>query len=213
MIATVAGAELRSVARRYARLSAAVCAHDDTDTDKDFDLVSATNGVVAYCAPGDATRTGLASGEIDVVFSSSVLEHVPPGVITALHRESRRVLVPGGVFFHSVNCGDHYAYVDPGIGQLHYLRYSDREWALWNNAFLYQNRLRAHELVEAAAIAGFDIILDTAKARPERLRELATIPVHAQFSRIPPEKLCITTVDFLARSRAVSHTDVAFTRR
>ena len=133
-----------------------------------------------------------------------MLEHVPPEVITALYEESKRVLAPGGLMFHSVNCGDHYAYVDRQIGPLNYLRYSDRAWARWNNRFLYQNRLRAHELVEGAAACGFEIVLDTSKPRPERLRELARMRVDPQFLGIPPEKLCITTVDFIGRARAAA---------
>ena len=113
-----------------------------------------------------------------------------------------RILAPGGVMFHSVNCGDHYAYVDRRIHQLHYLRYSDREWAFWDNAFLYQNRMRAHEFVERAQAIGFEIVLNTARATERRLAELAATPVHAQFAHEPPERLCITSVDFIARKPA-----------
>src|SRR3546814_8238603 len=91
-----------------------------------------------------------------------------------------------GIMFHSVNCGDHYAYVDRSIHQLHYLKYSDRQWRFWDNAFLYQNRLRAHCFVDSAAERGFDIELNTAKARPERLRQLSGVPVHPQFADVPP---------------------------
>jgi SAM-dependent methyltransferase len=195
-IAAASGIDLAQVKRRHARLRTAATEHRD--------LRALTEGVVVYAAPADATRTGLGDGEIDVVFSNSVLEHVPPAVITALYEESKRVLAPGGLMFHSVNCGDHYAYVDRQIGPLNYLRYSDRAWARWNNRFLYQNRLRAHELVEGAAACGFEIVLDTSKPRPERLRELARMRVDPQFLGIPPEKLCITTVDFIGRARAAA---------
>lgn len=190
-IAQTSGADEADVRARYARLQAAIA--------EGKDLEAATAGVVHYRAPADATRTALGEGEVDVVFSNSVLEHVPPEVIEAMYRESQRILAPGGLMFHSVNCGDHYAYVDRDIHQLNYLRYSDRQWKRWNNAFLYQNRMRAHEFVDGAAAMGYDILLDTSTARPQRLRELAAMPVHPQFASIPPEKLCITTVDFIAR--------------
>ncbi len=61
--------------------------------------------------------------------------------------------------------GDHYAYVDRNVHQLNYLRYSDEEWQRWNNAFLYQNRLRAHWFVDGARRHGFDIDLDTRTTR------------------------------------------------
>ena len=164
-----------------------------------IDLAFATDGVVDYDSPVDATRVDIGTNELDVVFSNSVLEHVPPLVIDELYAEAMRILRPGAVMFHSVNCGDHYAYVDRGINQLNYLGYSDAEWQHWNNAFLYQNRMRAHEFVERAAAAGFEIVLDTGQAREERLRELAAMKVHPQFANVPAAKLCVTTIDFIGR--------------
>ena len=163
------------------------------------DLAAATGGVVDYRAPMDASRTGLDDAQFDCIFSNSVLEHVPPSVIDGIYVESMRILVDGGVMFHSVNCGDHYAYFDRTIDQLNYLRFSDAQWSRWNNAFLYQNRLRAHEFVERAEATGFEIVLNTAKASELRLSQLAATPVHGQFSEIPAERLCITSIDFIAR--------------
>lgn len=195
-IAARAGVDVDEVRARHAGLVARLAA--------DADLHEATEGVVDYHAPADAAATGLAPGEVDVVFSNSVLEHVRPRVIPALYREARRVLGPRGLMFHSVNCGDHYAYRDRGISQLNYLAYSDRQWRFWNNAFLYQNRMRAHEFVDAAMAEGFEIVLDTTEATPEQLQALAKIEVHPQFAHLPPERLCPTTVDFIARLPAAA---------
>ena len=193
LIATTCALDVDAVRARHAHLEAAI--------GRSLDLGAATGGVVAYLAPADATCTSLADGEVDCIFSNSVLEHVPPTVIDGMYAEALRILASGGIMFHSVNCGDHYAYVDRRIDQLHYLRYSDAEWSRWNNAFLYQNRMRAHEFVERARAAGFSIELNTAKVSERRLRELAATPVHAQFSAVPAERLCITSVDFIARKR------------
>lgn len=193
-IAKAAGADIEQVRHRYALLSSHAVSGRG--------LEAATSGVVRYHAPADATRTGLPAGSVDVVFSNSVLEHVPPRVITALYAESRRILVPGGLMFHSVNCGDHYAYVDSRLHQLHYLQYSNRAWSFWNNAFLYQNRLRAHRFVEDASAAGFEIVLDTAAPRSENLARLRAMQVAPEFADIPRERLCITSVDFIGRVTA-----------
>ena len=193
-IATVAGTPLSEVEGRHRRLLDALR--------KGSDLEAASDGVIHYRAPADATRSALPDGDVDVVFSNSVLEHVPPDVIGALYEESRRVLSPGGLMFHSVNCGDHYAYVDRRISQLNYLQYPDRAWAFWNNRLLYQNRLRAHWFVDGARRHGFDIDLDTRTTREERMKQLATMPVHPQFADVPAEQLCITSVDFIARKPA-----------
>jgi hypothetical protein len=124
---------------------------------------------------------------------------MPPHAIESSFAEAHRILRPGGAMFHSANCGDHYAYGDPEINQLQYLRYSDAAWARWNNNFLYQNRLRAVDFTRMSRAAGFAIDLDTSHAAPARLAELAAIDVHPQFSGYTREQLAVTTIDFIAR--------------
>ena len=193
-IAAAAGVDRDAVAARHAALREALQRVPDA---RDLDALS--GGVIRYHAPADATRTSLDDGSVDVAFSNSVLEHVPPEALAPLYREAMRVLRPGGLMFHSVNCGDHYAYVDKGVHQLNYLRYGDRAWSRWNNAFLYQNRLRVDAFLDAARDAGFAMVLDTSNTRPERLAQLQAMPVHPRFADVPPERLCITTVDFIGR--------------
>lgn len=163
-------------------------------------IATATDGAIDYRAPADAARTALADGSVDVVFSSSVLEHIPGPVIEDCFREARRILRPGGVVFHSVNCGDHYAYVDRSISQLHYLKYSEPAWRKWNNAFLYQNRLRAEDFTRMAKSAGFAIEIDTSRPHPTRLKQLDEIRVHPWFAeRYSRDQLAITSIDFVGR--------------
>jgi len=159
----------------------------------------ATDGVIDYRAPADASKTGLDAASVDVVFSNSVLEHVPGAVIEACLVDAMRILRPGAIVFHSVNCGDHYAYVDRSIHQLHYLQFSDAAWAKWNNAFLYQNRLRAVDFTDMATRAGFTIEIDTSRAKPERLAQLDSIRVDPAFARYTRDQLAITSIDFVGR--------------
>lgn len=193
MLADETGTPRAEVEARHAALSAALARGES--------LEKATGGVVRYRAPADASKTGLPAGELDVVFSNSVLEHVPGDVIAACLRESRRILRPGGVVFHSVNCGDHYAYTDSKINQLNYLQFSDAEWERWNNAFLYQNRLRAIDFTDLARAAGFTVEIDTSRPHPTRLKQLEGIKVHpslaAKYSR---DQLAITSIDFVGRN-------------
>jgi SAM-dependent methyltransferase len=162
-------------------------------------LAQATGGIVDYRAPADASETSLLADSVDVVFSNSVLEHVPRDMIAACFAEAKRILRPGGVMFHSVNCGDHYAYADRSIDQLHFLQFSDDDWELWNNQFLYQNRLRAIDYTDAARRAGFTIEIDTSRVLPERLAQLDAMTVHSRFAHYTREQLAITSIDFIAR--------------
>jgi SAM-dependent methyltransferase len=191
LLAATSGASAGDVEHRLIRVRRALTAGAEVGT--------ATEGVVDYHAPSNASATGLPSASIDIVFSNSVLEHVPGTVIAAIFAEAYRLLPPGGVMIHGVNCGDHYAYGDTAINQLHYLEYSSERWSKWQNRFLYQNRLRAAEFTAMASAAMFEIALDTSRAKPERLAQLDRLTVHSEFARYSREQLAITSIDFVAR--------------
>jgi len=172
------------------------------------DVTEATEGCVHYHAPADARKTSLPDNSIDWGFSNSVLEHVPAEDIVACMRESMRVIKPGKFMFHSVNCGDHYAYNDRSINQLNYLRFSETQWRLWQNDFLWQNRIRAKEFIQMARDVGFEIIIDTTNPTEKKLDQLAQIPVHRDFSsRYTPEELCLTSVDFVGQKPGGDESD------
>ncbi len=152
-----------------------------------------------YQAPADATLSGLPDNSIDVVFSNSVLEHVPGATIAAMLREAHRVLRPGGLSVHSVNCGDHYAYTDPSITFINYLRYSDAEWAFWNNDLQYQNRMRPSDFIDLSERAGFTTVLAVHAPRPELLAVLPSMQIAPEFRHYSPDQLCSTSVDFVGR--------------
>jgi SAM-dependent methyltransferase len=154
---------------------------------------------IDYRAPADATRTGLAADSVDVVYSNSVLEHVPAQVLDSLMRESFRVLRPGGLALHSVNCGDHYAYFDRSITPINYLRYSERAWRWWNNRLQFQNRLRASDFLTSAERAGLELVETRWRARPELVEALESMRVAPEFAHYPREQLACTSIDFAAR--------------
>ncbi len=157
---------------------------------------------IDYRAPADATVTGLSAASIDVVFSNSVLEHVPPGVIQKMFDEAQRVLRPGGLMIHSVNCGDHYAYFDKKITFINYLTYPEDQWRFWDNQLLYQNRLRPSDFIKMAEQAGFRIVLRKQKPRPALLELLPTLNIAPEFRGYSPEELCTTSIDFVAQKPA-----------
>jgi SAM-dependent methyltransferase len=171
--------------------------------DRGAGIAEATDGVIQYRAPSDASATGLPAESLDVVFSNDVLEHIPGPIIERCFAEASRVLRPGGVMAHAVNCGDHYAYGDRAISQLNYLRYSESRWRKYNNAFLYQNRLRAVDFTDMARRAGFSLEVDTSRPSPKRLAELAEIRVDPEFARYSREQLAITSVTFVGRKAAL----------
>lgn len=170
--------------------------------DRGADLMAATQGAIDYRPRFDATKSGLPDASIDLVFSNSVLEHVPAPVLAAMFHETFRILKPNAATLHSVNCGDHYAYFDKTISQLHYLQFSEAQWRLWNNGFQYQNRLRAKEFPRLAIAAGLTIESDASMAYPHRLLELDRITIDPMFAHYTREELAKTNIDFVARKPA-----------
>lgn len=156
---------------------------------------------IDYHAPADAAATPLPPESVDVVFSNSVLEHVPPAVIRRLMEESRRILRPGGLSIHSANCGDHYAYFDSSITPINYLTYSERAWRFWDNRLLYQNRLRPIDFLDMAEQAGLEVVRAIYRPRPELFDALPRLAIAPEFQSYKPEQLCCTSVDFVARKR------------
>jgi SAM-dependent methyltransferase len=154
---------------------------------------------VEFCAPADAGATKLAPDSIDLVYSNSVMEHVPKATIRDLMCESRRVLRPDGLALHNVACNDHYAHFDPGISFVNYLQYNESQWCKWNNSLQYQNRLRAPEFLDLAMEAGLEVIYKRIFVRPGTREALTTFEIAPEFRRFSREDLAVTTVDFIAR--------------
>jgi SAM-dependent methyltransferase len=161
-------------------------------------LMLATGNVVDYRAPADATATALPEGTIDAVVSRSVLEHETPAALTAAFAEAMRILRPGGIVVHTIDCADHYAASDGRRGPLDYLALSDGEWARWNTVFLYQNRLRAKDFVELAREAGFAIEVE----QPRRRGSLEGIVPSPRFAAYSQDELAITSFELVARKPA-----------
>ena len=157
---------------------------------------------IEYYAPADGRSTGLQPDSVDLVYSNSVLEHVPREIIRGLMLESFRVLKPGGLVLHNVGCNDHYAFFDKSISFINFLQYEEREWRLWNNPIQYQNRLRAPEFVDLAIRDGFEIISKRTHVRPGTLEALAHLHIAPQFDHFSKEELAATTIDFIGRKPA-----------
>jgi SAM-dependent methyltransferase len=186
------GLSMALVRERYQRLSG---------TSRLENLLSEAG--ICYHAPADgANLSWLPEQSLDLVYSNSVLEHVPPEVIQALMREARRVLKDDGVMVHAVACNDHYAHFDRGISYVNYLQFPEREWRFWNNRLNYQNRLRAPDFLGMAEDAGFRIIHEARAVRPGVREALSSMRIAPDFARYSSEDLASTSVDFVAMKQA-----------
>lgn len=147
---------------------------------------------ISYSAPADARATGLADASIDVVSSTDVLEHIPPVDLRAILRESYRILVPGGIAIHTVNCMDHFASFDGNISVYNFLQFSEAEWRKYNSLIHFQNRMRHREYVELFREFGFEVLEQNLQLpSDQQLAALKTMRIAPYFARFSLEELSI----------------------
>jgi len=152
----------------------------------------ADNYGIDYRAPCDAGHTGLASGSVDCITSTSTLEHIPVPNLRAILAECHRLLRDTGIASFSVDYDDHYSYFDSGISAWNFLRYSDRTWAPFNPPLQYQNRLRHRDYLEMIAAAGFAVIEERREKGTEAdLETLKRVPLARCFTRFSLEELAV----------------------
>ncbi len=154
---------------------------------------------IRYHAPTDARQTRLPAGSVDVVFSNLVLQHVQAELLPGLMAEARRVLRPRGHMLHSIDLSDMYAHGDTAIPSVHFLRYSEGEYAKYNTCFCHQNRWRASSYMTLLREHGFEIVEWEARVCEDSLAALQEFPLHNDYRSLTPEDICTTSVWVLAR--------------
>ena len=155
----------------------------------DFVARMATLYGIHYRAPLDARDTQLPDDSIDLVCTTSVLEHIPRAVLASILRECRRICAPGAVLSHVVDYTDHYAHSDAAITAYNFLRFSEAEWERFNPPIHYQNRLRHFEYRDLFEAAGFHVLSDTTQQAEEDLAQLARVPLAGRFAAMTSEQL------------------------
>jgi SAM-dependent methyltransferase len=117
---------------------------------------------VDYRCPFDARNTALPNESVDVVCSSNVMDHMSGEKLLAIHRESFRILKPGGVCLHRYNPADRFRYVDRSILSVNFfLRDGEKRWRKDGGPALGSpNRLRMVQHRRLCEEAGFEVLID-----------------------------------------------------
>lgn len=152
---------------------------------------------IRYLAPFDARDTGFADGSVDLILTTSVLEHIPAEVCRAIMTECRRVIRPDGLVSHAIDYSDHYAHADPGITCYNYLRFDDREWEAFSPGIHYQNRLRTADFKALFDATGFQV-LEAVEWRGLE-EEFTSTTIHPKFSKLDREALMALGCYFVLR--------------
>lgn len=146
-----------------------------------------------YLTTGVEAFADLADGSVDLIWSHSVLEHIPLKQLPRLMAEMRRVLKPDGRMSHNIDFQDHLSH------GLNSLRFSEAVWEspTMRNAGFYTNRVRARTMHDLIRQAGFDLIVEDFGRWPEP--PLARRDLDPAFRDLTDDELSIRTSHLLAR--------------
>lgn len=144
---------------------------------------------IRYLAPADARHTGLENGSVDLVCTTSVLEHIPAVTLAEILRECRRLCSDRSVVSHVVDYTDHYAHSDTSINIYNFMRFSEADWTRYNPAIHYQNRLRHCEYAELFKNAGFVPLAETAVQPDDGADLIAAVPLSERFRERTQDQL------------------------
>jgi ubiquinone/menaquinone biosynthesis C-methylase UbiE len=138
---------------------------------------------IDYRAPCDAKLTGIEPNSIDVITSTSTLEHIPLRSIQLILQECRRILRDDGLVSFIIDYTDHYAYFDSSISSYNYLKYSDTRWALFNSGLHFQNRLRHCDYLDLFRAAAFEVVDEQhPEATDTEMTAIARLPLAKKFA-------------------------------
>ncbi len=152
---------------------------------------------IDYRAPFNAAAMPLEDHSIDVIVTTSVLEHIPLDACQVIIDECRRVMKPDGLMSHIIDYSDHYSHSDGNITTYNYLQFGDAEWSRYNPSIHYQNRARTEEYRQLFRRAGFEIVSER-EWRGDSA-ELAQVNIHPAFQGRSREELLALGCEFQLR--------------
>lgn len=159
---------------------------------------------ITYSSGTGIREAGLPAGTFDGILSSNVLEHVTPAGLTEIHRESARLLRPGGLVAHRFNPADHFSFSDASITSANFLQFSEAAWKwIGGSGLAYHNRLRCPQhrrLIEEAGLT-----IEHCRTRPDPRARMAVeaggIRVHPDFAGMSADDLTDDYMWAVARRR------------
>lgn len=135
----------------------------------------------------DLVDAALPSMSIDLIVSNAVLEYLDRDRFLRVLKHFHRLLRPDGVMNHWIDLSDEFAYFDPSISRLNFLRFSDRAWNLIVSPLLPLSRLRLTDCLEVMEEAGFELADVDAQRMSED--EFASLHLAPRFKTYPRDDI------------------------
>ncbi len=177
--------------------------HDLRSLPNTPDPVSFLNTVcnIQYHAPCDTGASNLPTASADIVYSNTVLEHVPEWEIPRVFAEAHRLLRPNGYMVHNIDLSDHFSHSDAKLSPIHFLTLSESAFSKYNNQILYQNRWRAEQYRHSIELCQFDICYWSPIVNEKLIHQVPQLSIHADFAHLSPQQLATTGVRVVAQRR------------
>lgn len=135
----------------------------------------------------------------DLIFSRTVLEHIPEKQLNNIFAHSFHVLKPGGIMCHTIDMSDHWEHADKRISKVNFLQYDGWAWSLTGmNPQNYQNRLRRYEYVAMIKRSGFEILLASGSPHPATLAALEGLHLIDRYRDVSFEELAVVDTTIVA---------------
>lgn len=145
-----------------------------------------------YLAPLDPSA--LPDGSLDYVVSRTVLEHIPPDVLTHLLKALRPKLAPTGMMLHLVDHSDHLEHVDRSISKVNFLTWSCQKHAAVNWLIRDgENRLRHHDYLSMFRNCGYEIVAVRGEVHEPTRLAVQSMKLASPYSNMTPEQLATLT--------------------
>ncbi len=142
-----------------------------------------------HAVVGPARAAPIPSGAVHLLFSSGVLEYIPPPVLREILVEARRAAAPGAIISHRLNLADAFSWFDHSVTPFNFLRYSARQWRWLDSPLISQNRLRLSDYRALFRETGFEILREESDLGSAD--ELARIKLAPEFQHYKNEDLLV----------------------
>ena len=165
------------------------------------DLGTALEAIgLRYRLTPPSTFAGVEDHCVDLVFATSVLEHVPEEEISSLLSEAKRVMTPTGRLSLIVDYKDHYSYSDPSLPRFHFLSIPRQQWfSRFSPPNHFQNRLRHHQVVRLLRDVGFEVdLVRAAEPSSMDLEWLVQTSLDDEFAAMSPDLLGVGEAHLVA---------------
>jgi len=131
------------------------------------EAVAQLGGRDVRCRSGETLA--LESQSVDLCHSGGALEHYSPDKLRVFLRECHRILRPGGIASHILDCRDHLHHADPGLPFLTHLAWPGWAYSVgFGHELGYHNRLLPTQTAGLCEEAGFEVMALRRMILPER---------------------------------------------